>query len=245
MNFQVGNFDMTVSIQLNARNITVFFAVLTAFFVIANLGGIVARLFLDIQSAFGLIHLFNSDEEQSLPTYFSIVMLLFAALVLALIGQLTRTNKLAGAAYWFGLAAVFLFLSIDEAVSIHEVLTKPLRRHVNKDAGVLHLMAWVLPYTVLALGVGAVYLRFLLNIPRRLAFLMILSGAIYVLGAIGAELLTGWLFMNNQEQFGLGYHLAAAAEEAMEMGGIVLFIHAITDYSEKTFGIIHLRVESS
>lgn len=43
--------------------------------------------------------LFNSDEEQSIPTYFSIVMLLFTALVLALIDQVTRTNKLTGAVY--------------------------------------------------------------------------------------------------------------------------------------------------
>lgn len=66
--------------------------------------------------------------------------------------------------------------------------------------------------------------------------------AIYVGGAIGVELLTGWLFIKDNEQFGLGYHLAAAAEEAMEIGGIVLFIHAVTDYAEKTFGAIHVRV---
>jgi hypothetical protein len=122
------------------------------------------------------------------------------------------------------------------------VLTKPLRKYIDKDAGVLHLMAWVLPYAVLTLGVGAVYLRFLWNLPRRLAVFMVVSGAIYVGGAIGVELLTGWLFIKDNEQFGLGYHLAAAAEEAMEMGGIVLFIHAVTDYAEKTFGSIHIRV---
>ena len=236
---------MTVTIRLTARRITVFFGALTVFFVVANLGDIVARFFLNIHSAFGLIRLFDSDEEQSIPTYFSTVLLLFTALMLALIGHTTRANKLVGAAYWFGLSAVFLFLSVDEAVSIHEVFTKSLRKYVDKDVEVLHLMAWVIPYAVLALGVGVVYLRFLWNLPRRLAIYMVASAAIYVGGAIGVELLTGWLFIEDNQQFGFGYHLAAAAEEAMEMGGIVLFLFAVSDYAEKTFGTIQITIRPS
>lgn len=232
---------MSATIYLTSRHFTLFFGVFAAFFVVANLGDIIARVFMDIQSAFGLIRLFDADEEQSFPTYFSIVMLLFAALLLALIGYLTRQNKHADAAYWFGLSAVFLFLSIDEAASIHEVMVKPLRKFVGKEMGALHLMTWVLPYAALVLIVGAVYLRFLWRLPRRLAALMVISGTIYVGGAIGTELLTGWIFLQEHEQYSLGYYLASATEEALEMSGIALFIHALSDYVEKTYGTIQLR----
>ena len=70
------------------------------------------------------------------------------------------------------------------------------------------------------------YLPFLWALPARTRWLFILSGAIYIGGAVGVEWATIWYEENDQLNT-LAYNLWNAVEESMEMTGVILFIYAL------------------
>lgn len=207
-----------------------------------NLTNVIARLYFDVQNAFGLVRLLDVDEEQSFATYYSVILLLVAAQLLIAISVVTRRVNGLHFAYWAGLAAIFLFLSIDEALSIHELFTKPMRKLLQGSGGMLLFFAWIVPYAIVVLGIGIIYLRFLLRLPRRTAAFMVLSGALYIGGALGVEMLSGWYFKSHGEQFDLGYYLLSALEEAFETTGAIVFVWTLLDYIETTFGTLRLEM---
>lgn len=236
---------MNTSIAFNSRQVGLFLTVLAVLLTAGSLTNVIARLYFDVQNAFGLVRLLDVDEEQSFPTYYSVILLFTAALLLAAISAVTRRVNGLHFGYWVGLAAIFLFLSIDEAVSIHELLTKPMRKLLRGSGNMLLFFAWIVPYAVVVLGVGIIYVRFLIKLPRRTAAFMVLSGALYLGGALGVEMLSGWYFKSHGEHFDLGYYLLSALEEAFETMGTVLFVWTLLDYIETTFGSLRLEMGNS
>lgn len=73
-----------------------------------------------------LSHLLNVDRENSVPTYFSVLLLLFVSALLYTVALGKRQDPFFR--HWAGLAFIFLFFSIDEAASFHEFLIEPIRR---------------------------------------------------------------------------------------------------------------------
>lgn len=236
---------MHLSIPLNSRQLGLFLGAVAVLFTAGNLTNVIARLYFDVQNAFGLVRLLDVDEEQSFPTYYSVILLFTASMLLVAISAATRRVNGLHFGYWVGLAAIFLFLSIDEAVSIHELFTKPMRKIMQGSGGTLLFFAWTVPYAIVVLGIGIIYIRFLIKLPRRTAVFMVLSGALYLGGALGVEMLSGWYFMSHGEQFDLGYYLLSALEEAFEMMGIIAFVWTLLDYIEKTFGPLRLEMGGS
>ena len=84
------------------------------------------------------------------------------------------------------------YASLDEALSFHEGLSIPVRDALDVS-GVLYF-AWVIPYGIAVLILGAACLRFVLRLDRATRNLFIVAGALYVGGAVGFELIGGWLF---------------------------------------------------
>ena len=79
---------------------------------------------------------------------------------------------------------------------------------------------------VIVLVVATAYLPFLRALPVRTRWLFILSGAIYVGGAVGVEWATIW-YEDNDQLDTLAYNLWNAVEEFMEMAGVILFIYTL------------------
>jgi hypothetical protein len=70
---------------------------------------------------------------------------------------------------------------------------------------------------------------FLLHLPIKYRLLFIVSGFIYLGGALGVELGT-ISYEENDQLDTLAYNLWNAVEEGMEMFGIILFASALTSY---------------
>lgn len=152
-----------------------------------------------------LIHqLFDLDEENNLPTWFSSFLLANNALVLYLIGR-SVSGKYKN--YWLGLAIGFLVLSIDETAGLHESF------HTAIDFN------WAIAGGALIFFIALIYMPFLLSLDCRLALWFVLSGAIFVSGAIGVELLAA-----DMDEDAMPYGFATALEEGMEMLGALLFL---------------------
>jgi hypothetical protein len=83
------------------------------------------------------------------------------------------------------LAVGFVLLSIDEMASIHETLLGRLGEFL---AGDVFYFTWLGTALVVVALAGLAYLRFLLALPRRFQGLFAASGALFLAGAVGAEM---------------------------------------------------------
>ena len=176
-----------------------------------------------------LRELFDVDEEESIPTWFSSSLLLLTAVVLLLIAHLCRQGKDRYGIYWLGLGLGFAFMSVDEIAGFHETLNS------------ITETSWAVPGLIVVLLVGLFYLKFLSSLPAPVALRFMISGAIFVGGAIGVELATEpYLYEDALDT--LGYNLWTAVEEGMEMGGVILFLASLFDYLKSHFSL-HLHVQ--
>ncbi|MFK7865403.1 MAG: hypothetical protein AB8B95_14390 [Pseudohongiellaceae bacterium] len=154
-----------------------------------------------------LRQLFDLDEENNIPTWYSSFLLTNNAFFLYLYATQKEVVK---RAYWSLLAAGFLLLAVDEVAGIHETLNTAIE------------MNWAILGAIAVLFVGVLFVPFLLSIPKRLALLFIVSGSLYFSGALLVELLS-----EDLDSDSLVYALAVAAEEGLELIGAWLFLNVL------------------
>ncbi len=173
-----------------------------------------------------LASLFNVNNENNFPSAFSSLNLLLAACLLFVIGR-SPGGTAAPASFWLLLSAVFVFLSVDEFVQVHEKLVGPTQRLMGSSTGI-YRFAWVLPYgallAVFALIVGRPFLR----LPSRTRTLFVVSGGLFVGGAVGFESLGG-IYLTGGEPSRVVLMLLTMVEEGLEMFGIALFNSALLE----------------
>lgn len=190
-----------------------------------NLVGVYIRSFTEWEEVKEhLVRLVYFDAEQNIPSFFSSLILLVSALLLMYI---TYVNKQQGQHYrhWLGLAVLFVFLSVDEAVSLHEILIGPVRMLLTFEG--FFYFAWVVPYGVFTLLLFFFYFKFLMQLPRRVRFLMVLSGIFFVSGAVLLEMVGGNYYSSNGYKMDYTFSLIATVEEFMEMLGVSFFIYSL------------------
>ena len=164
----------------------------------------------------------NMDREFNLPTLFSSALLLLAALLMQRLAQ--NSDRIASQG-WRLLSKIFIFLALDEVLQIHEILILPGLRHQVHPA---LASTWVVPYAVLALILLWRFRRFLGSISRATASRLLRSGAIYIGGAIGMEMIGSFAVRSNLIRLHSPWYGAITGlEEAMELLGIILLIDAL------------------
>ena len=174
-----------------------------------------------------LFNLFNIRTEGNIPAYYSSITILFASFLLGFISFFRKVNGLSYS-LWFILSIIFFYLSIDESVQIHERVGVLFDRNFN-FTGYLS-WGWVIPYGSLFLVFSAVYFfKFLPQLPKKIALLFIISGSIFVIGAIGVEMLAAKNY--NSDNFSeIINAICYSIEEFLEMLGIALFIYSLLLY---------------
>jgi hypothetical protein len=213
--------------DLSPRKITKFLLAIIALLIFLNLAERVTVYWLNAHSTGQFISLyFNFDEEANLPTLYSCLALGFCSYLLGLIATVRKKLKAKDAKSWKGLAFIFLFLAIDESCSIHEILIPVLRGAMNTK-GLLYF-PWVIPAFFLLIIFLVVFRKFIFALPRKVKAQFILAGTVYVLGALGMELIGGYI----ADKYGYTtiFGLAATVEELLEMSGVVIFINALLNY---------------
>jgi uncharacterized protein YqgC (DUF456 family) len=128
-----------------------------------------------------LINIFSLDEEGTIPTMFSSIVLLLISIVCLFIYKEMASEADNSGNFWLMIALLYCFLAIDEGVGIHE--------RVERYSGV----KWVYIYTPFCGIAFALICRFLLIneksnsvVPR-----LIIGGLIvFFVGAAVAELIS-------------------------------------------------------
>ncbi len=184
-------------------------------------------------------NLFYLNNEFNIPSIFSGLILLTSALILTFIFYLEK--RLPNAKYWFILACGFYFMSLDEVISIHERLNQSISALLH-DVGGIFTYAWVVPYIIIAVFLAFFFIRFLLSLPKITRLNFILSGSIYLLGAIGLELIGGSYYGSHGTKDTIVYAAFVTIEESLEMFGISFFIFSLLQYVQLAHRSLKLSV---
>ncbi len=218
-------------IEVNPKTLLINLLYLITFLLFANCIGLITKFYFGHDVVYGLVPLFDFNTEKNIPTFYSSCALIIVSVLSAFIA-LTHKKQNSSYAHWLGLAIIFLFLSIDEIASIHERLIDPVKTSLNTSG--LLFFAWVIPYGIALMIFVVAYAKFLMNLPKKIMVLFIISGTIFVSGAIGVELFEG------KEASLNGYNTLVFAlyytfEEFLEMLGIVIFIYTLLLYTTIKF----------
>jgi hypothetical protein len=175
----------------------------------------IKRLGVDVPWDLHLV--FNVDDEPTVPSWYSSMALLFASYLLFLTARARAALGFADRRHWYGLAAGFAFMSLDEIAAFHEMVNT----FINIE--------WTIPFGILAAALAFVYAPFVADLPPRTRRRFLVAGVVFLSGALVVEHLTGpeyFPFDMDTPQ----YVAMSTFEETLEMSGVVLFISAILEY---------------
>ena len=151
------------------------------------------------------------------------------------------------------MAWVFLFLGVDEGAQIHEKFVQVTKRLLegtvgDRFGGWFHY-AWVIPYALAMIVLAAYLFRWFMGLSPILQKRLVLSGIVYVFGAMFMEMAGGklvgslppidpanypWIFPGGISEAG-GFSVSLqpgvialyTMEETCEMAGLILCIRAL------------------
>lgn len=219
---------MSNQISLSPSKIACVFGAIAFFLVLGSIGGQLI-FYTTGNKLYGLVLLFDIDAEYNIPTFFSMFLLLFTALLLLVITILEKKRKTSHAVHWAILSFGFFLMAIDEIVCLHERLVSPIRRMLGAGNRGIFNFAWVIPGIALVLILVPLFLKFWLRLPSKTRYTFLMASSIYIGGSIGFELIGGY-YAELHGLKNLAYNMLTSTEESLEMAGIILFIWGLLTY---------------
>ncbi|MCJ7811983.1 hypothetical protein MUP95_01515 [bacterium] len=220
-------------IHIHSVKIVQLLGVIAILLTISSIAGQFVVYKLHHPRALGIPDIFYLDNEYNIPSYFSTFILGLAAFLLGIIALSEKKGDGHFQKYWIFLAIIFLFFSIDEALSFHEKLSVPLRNLFDWDELVgwkkFFLFTWVVPGLVFSLMLILSYINFFQYLPKKLKFSIFLAALLCFSGVIGMESVSSY-YITQHGTLNFTYNLIVTIEETLEMSGTILFIHALFNY---------------
>ena len=216
-----------MSIKISSKTVTIWLLGIALALNVIGFIGRAIEYFLGIKETTEIVRLFHVAEEGNITSWFSALLFFLCALLLAFIAKTKKGMAQPYLRHWNFLTLIFIFFSVDEAARIHELTIKPLQSVFNLS-GIFHY-AWVIvaiPFLVLFV---ISYLKFLLDLPKTTRNLFIISGALYVAGALGFEMIGGYYLSRSVGGIDIT-PIIITVEELLENLGLVLFIYTLLTY---------------
>jgi len=168
--------------------------------------------------------LLSLSEEGNLPTWLAASLLLSCA---AALGWVAAGERRAGGGlrwHWLALALLFTYMSVDEAVGIHERLNDVV--DLGGTAGGALTFSWIVPASLFVLVIAAAFLPLVRRLPAATRRRFLIAGAVYVGGALVMEVPLG-VYLEARGSDTLGYVVIDWVEETLELTGAALFLLAV------------------
>lgn len=180
-----------------------------------------------------VLELFDLREENTLATWFSGVLFLFASISFILLGWGQSASYILSHIQSFGLKIIALalcLLSADEIASVHETVGSWFERKVIAWDGVHGMgFSWVILFGPLFIAILIWCVMIIINLIKQLdeqksqAGILLLIASISLPGVLLLELYQGYLVYTGQ-----GQTILTCVEEMLEMLGIYsLFLIAL------------------
>ncbi len=233
-----------MELVFNPKRIALFMLSIVIVLAIMHIAQLAYYFHIGNSEIFDFIEILDFDYEANLPSFYSSTALLFSAALLWVIGLHKRHQQAEYKHHWIGLAIIFTFLAMDEAIALHEDIGDIVEGMELFEAKGMLFFAWIVPYGILLLLFAASYLKFVFALPKQTMILFICAGTIFISGAIGIEIISAnEADINGTET--IYYSTLYTIEELFEMLGIVLFCYALLRYIEQQAGQIKLHLQSS
>jgi len=162
-------------------------------------------------------------NEANLPTWWTVTLLVGAAVLHVQAGGLARRSGARGAAAWWVLASLLALLALDELTALHERLD--VWGVVLTDAG--FAFPWLVLGAPVAIAIIAVAVVAGRHLPRRSTLLSLGGIGLLFVSAVGLEAVGGLLLGDQQGEYqgeSLPYTLLMHLEEFGEMAGAALAV---------------------
>lgn len=177
----------------------------------------------------------NFNTEKNLPSVFSSLLHFSSCLLLLQIG-LSKKRVLRTKFFWFFLSFFFLFTSLDELLRIHEKVGLAFSEAFETSG--IFLFSWVIPYAIGLVMIFLFIMRPLFSLDKVTLRNFIISGSLFLFGAIGVEIFSGWYFEKFQLDLTQLFVLPDAfilstIEELLEMIAVSYFIYSLLLFKMK------------
>jgi len=197
------------------------------------------------------LRIFDVGAERSIPTWFQSITLALSAFLLATIALAVRQRGDRWALYWGALAAIVLFLSVDEVAAIHEAVGSELKYMLETGAGITPggaiSFVWVVPGVLVVAAVVVTFARFVWRLPPATRRLILVAGGLFLAGAFALEMVSAqivslaggvadWQQADGASKVAVG--LLTSAEEMLEMLGAVTLVYALLHHLRDHVGAI-------
>jgi len=187
-----------------------------------------------------LNRLLTLSGEANLPTFFSLLLMVIATLLLAMIAVLRRRRGQPWIGHWTALAFGFLYLAFDEGYQVHESLAIPVRELVGHMPIGFFAYSWVPGGILIATLVGVFFAGFLRALPPGTRRGFMLAATLYLGGALGMEIISSQVDVMYGRT--IVWHLLSHLEETLEMAGLIAFIHVLLVFLANGYGGFRLGI---
>jgi len=211
--------DATVSVSL--PKVRLFLQYLVVGLSLLGLWAEIGFELFERRDPWDLVEFASLSWEANLPTWAASSMLLMAAFIIWLIAKKAKESQDRWHRHWYGMALIFLYVSLDEAAQIHENLGGLL----STGSGLFYY-DWVIPASAILILLVLLYWRFLICLEVKTRKRFVISAFLYIGGALFMELPLG-LWVSEHGSSNLGFGLIDWVEETLELAGVAVFLYAL------------------
>lgn len=215
-------------LKLSPRRVLVILLFLIFFLLILNIASYLYLYFENGNPKDFYFRKTSFNMEKNLPSIFSSLLHFFSSFLLLHIGL--KKVKILKRNFWFFLSFLFLFTGFDEMLRIHEGVAKTISKTIETSG--IFLFSWVIPYGIAVILIGLFLVKPLFKLDKTTLRNFFISAFIFLLGAVGVEMFTGWY---------IGYYqldltrlliipdafILSTLEELLEMVGLSYFIYSL------------------
>jgi hypothetical protein len=231
------------NIKLNLRKIPIWLFAIAGVLLLGHIIGQVEKYIFDHSTIYGLVPLFDLNNEKNIPSFFQSMILVFSSVLLTLIWKTAKQQIDRNKRYWGILAIGFFYMSMDEWFMLHEKTNQFVRNLIEDNFLNFLRFPWILLGIIVVVIAILIFSKFVLQLDRKIKRMFILAAVLYVLGAIGFEFLGG-LFVDARGADNLAYSFISACEETLEMIGVIFWIKGLLGYLSQENAVIIINPES-
>lgn len=192
---------------------------------------------------------FDVDQEGNLPTFYSAGSLFICAFLLAIVAFYVKSEQKSFFTHWCLSSIIFLVAAWDEATQLHErFISSKYTSYIwsvfkvnSQDVG---FGQWTIVYIPLVIALSLYFLKFFRSLPKYEKGLILISGFLFMTGAIGVELIASLIWAAGEySRDSFAYAIVAALEEGLEKLGVATFIYALLFHISVSFGEVTLQMK--